>query len=102
MPVQRLPVSLSVSNQIFHRARHARSGDLLGVLEIQGQRCRFHENGSPTDIDNAVPVYLQRHDDVASACFLVVETGTRGVLELKAYRRDAHGLRPVTLDTGSG
>ena len=95
-----LQLSLAVANQIFHRAQQAHSGECLGVVQIMRQRAVFHP-GSESAVDDALPVYLHHSADNTAPCFLLVETGTRGVLELKAWRHENGQTLPVQIIAGS-
>ncbi len=92
---------MSVANQIFRCAQQAQSGALLGVLLTDAQPCRFMpaNNAKQQQAEHLLPVYMRQPGDVTSSCFLVVETATQGVLEIRAYQRQAQQWIPVQIVT---
>ena len=95
-----LQLSLPVASHIFRCAGEAAPGQLLGVVQLSGGHSVFLPVTTAdisTDSEAALPVYLHRPAGGIRGPYLLVETGTRGVLEIRAYvqQGDRTGTIPI-------
>jgi len=97
-----LQLSLPVASHIFRCAREAAPTQLLGVLQFPGGHSVFRPvttAGIDSDAEPALPVYLHRPASGIRGPYLLVETGTRGVLEIRAYVQQGDQTRTIPIIT---
>lgn len=87
-----LHIPVALANRIFQRANQAATpGELLGMLIIEDNTLRFESQANADRSgDNRLPVYLHNAAGNSADSYLLVETGTKGVMQLRACRRE-HG-----------
>lgn len=101
-----LILDMAVANQVFtcvNRLDISSEPQLMGVIEKVGNRTRFTlaEQADTPDGHDRLAVYTHLPKlTVANNRFLVVETGTKGVLEIRGYQKSGDTLEAFEIITG--
>jgi len=100
-----LILSMAVANQIFtcvsQLNEQSTPAQIIGIVCDDGSDARFStEDTDVRDSELRLDVYTSIPDKAATTeKFLVVETGTKGVLEIRGYRYTANELETFDIHT---
>ncbi len=84
-----LHINIALANRIFSSVKpDATPQTLLGALVQTDRQTNFIPAGNDglNQNENAIPVYLQQPPDGAGGRYLLVLTGSKGVLEISAHQ----------------